>query len=63
LVRRFLLEALRPALPSLHPPGWLEWVPATKAERDAAWEAFKALTKAGWCSDGARGERDELHQR
>jgi hypothetical protein len=46
--------------PADHRPG------ATAAERDAAWAAFKALTQAGWRSEGGasvgRG-RDELHER
>jgi hypothetical protein len=45
------------------PAGWSE---ASGAEREAAWEAFKALTKAGWRSDSAKGakqDRDELHRR
>lgn len=40
-----------------------EWAEATDVERDAAWEAFKALRSAGWRSDGSRLDRDELHER
>lgn len=32
-------------------------------ERDAAWAAFFALTKAGWRSEGDRLSRDDLHDR
>ena len=43
-----------------------DWQSASDVERDAAWAAFKALTKAGWRSEG-EGEgtagRDELHER
>jgi len=39
------------------------WESASDAERDAAWEAFKALAKAGWRSEAAGGGRDELHDR
>jgi hypothetical protein len=37
--------------------------PGAWEDRDAAWEAFKALTKAGWRSEDAGGGRDELHDR
>ena len=42
-----------------------DWSSASNAERDAAWAAFKALTRAGWRSDDAVGgaNRDELHER
>lgn len=40
-----------------------EWPRATEAERKAAWEAFKALQKAGWRSEGPPLSRDELHER
>jgi hypothetical protein len=42
-----------------------DWPSATNAERDAAWTAFKALTKAGWRSDGDSEPlgRDQLHER
>lgn len=36
---------------------------ASESEREAAWNAFKALTKAGWRSDAPYGKRDELHDR
>ncbi len=39
------------------------WESASEAEREAAWEAFKALSKAGWRSDGPYGPRDELYDR
>ena len=40
------------------------WQDATQAERDAAWEAFKALTRAGWRSESTdRLSRDDLHER
>lgn len=41
------------------------WSDATETERAAAWEAFKALTKAGWRSDvQPSGEsRADLHER
>lgn len=42
------------------------WTAATAAERDAAWEAFKALSRAGWRSserDATSLDRDDLHQR
>jgi hypothetical protein len=42
------------------PPRWEE---ASKAEREAAWEAFKALRNAGWSSEGRTVTRDELHDR
>ena len=38
-------------------------VATSDAEREAAWNAFKVLTKAGWRSDGAGGSRDDLHER
>lgn len=39
------------------------WEQASKAEREAAWEAFKALRNAGWSSEGRKLTRDELHDR
>jgi hypothetical protein len=33
------------------------------AEREAAWDAFKALTQAGWRSESGRLDRDQLHER
>jgi len=39
------------------------WAAASDVERAAAWEAFKALIKAGWRMDGPRGDRDSLHDR
>jgi len=39
------------------------WEMASEAEREAAWEAFKALSKAGWRSEGPYGPRDELYER
>jgi hypothetical protein len=39
------------------------WEQASKAEREAAWEAFKALRNAGWSSEGRTLTRDELHER
>ena len=39
------------------------WEMANEAEREAAWEAFKALRHAGWRSDGPYGPRDELYER
>ena len=42
------------------PPRWDQ---ASKAEREAAWEAFKALRNAGWSSEGRKLTRDELHER
>ncbi len=37
--------------------------PPDEAERQAAWEAFKALRNAGWTSDGRKLSRDELYDR
>ena len=37
------------------------WAQASDVERAAAWEAFKALTKAGWRMEGFAGDRDDLH--
>jgi hypothetical protein len=39
------------------------WEQASPAEREAAWEAFKALRNAGWSSGGRKLTRDELHER
>lgn len=39
------------------------WEEAPEADREAAWEAFKALRTAGWRSDGPYGPRDELYDR
>ena len=39
------------------------WEQASPAEREAAWEAFKALRNAGWSSEGRKLTRDELHER
>jgi hypothetical protein len=39
------------------------WEHASKAEREAAWEAFKALWSAGWRSERPYGPRDELYER
>lgn len=52
-----------PASPPAALPAAAEWAAASDAEREAAWNAFKALTKAGWRSEGAGGGRDELHER
>jgi hypothetical protein len=43
-----------------------DWRSAGDAEREAAWAAFKALTKAGWSSEGdvvPGARRDDLHER
>ena len=44
-----------------------DWRSGTDADRDAAWAAFMALTKAGWRSEEEVPEgglqRDDLHQR
>lgn len=39
------------------------WEHASEAERDAAWEAFRALWNAGWRSERPYGPRDELYER
>lgn len=39
------------------------WEQASQAEREAAWEAFKALWNAGWRSERPYGPRDELYER
>jgi hypothetical protein len=40
------------------------WATASKEERHAAWEAFKALTRAGWRTEASKPfDRDELHER
>ena len=39
------------------------WEMASEAEREAAWEALKALSQAGWRSEGPYGPRDELYDR
>ncbi|HVE82044.1 MAG TPA: hypothetical protein VND93_04330 [Myxococcales bacterium] len=61
-----LEETPPPGAPAASPVagsrGQPEWAAASDEERDAAWEAFKALTRAGWRSDGAGGERDDLHE-
>lgn len=40
-----------------------DWSLASKAERDAAWEAFKALAMAGWRPEQLATSRDDLHER
>lgn len=40
--------------------GWRE---ATETDREAAWAAFKALSKAGWRSEGRKLDRTDLHER
>ena len=52
----------------LVPLAWAEspeqWSDASDAQRDAAWDAFKALTKAGWTSDASGDvDRNDLHER
>lgn len=37
------------------------WERAPEVERQAAWEAFKALRKAGWRSEGPYGTRAEWY--
>ena len=39
------------------------WEEADELDREAAWEAFKALRNAGWSSEGRTLTRDELHER
>ncbi len=39
------------------------WEEADELERQAAWEAFKALRNAGWSSEGRKLTRDEMHER
>lgn len=39
------------------------WETASEAEREAAWQALKALWKAGWRSTESYGSRDELYDR
>jgi hypothetical protein len=39
------------------------WKDGSDVQRDAAWEAFKALMRAGWRSADAKPTRDELHER
>lgn len=40
------------------------WNDPPDAEREAAWEAFKALTRAGWSSEASDGsDRHDLHER
>jgi hypothetical protein len=41
----------------------IAWEEASEADREAAWEAFKALRHAGWRSDKPYGPRDELYDR
>jgi len=62
---RTLFESQRGHLVEITEEGLSEqgWVGATDAEREAAWEAFLALTKAGWRSERPYGDRDELHER
>jgi hypothetical protein len=45
------------------PPPAPSWATATDTEREAAWAAFKALTRAGWRSEIDSTERAELHER
>jgi hypothetical protein len=43
-----------------------DWRDATEADRNAAWEAFKLLTRAGWRSDDTASssiDRADLHER
>lgn len=57
-------EAPPAAPPSATLPIANDWKDASAAERDAAWSAFRALTRAGWRSEEpSSGDRDELHQR
>jgi hypothetical protein len=39
------------------------WSAAAPEDRSAAWAAFKALTSAGWRSEGDYGSREERHDR
>lgn len=48
------------SVPARVPPRWEQ---ASQAERDAAWEAFKARWHAGWRSERPYGPRDELYER
>jgi hypothetical protein len=45
------------------PPSAPSWAKATDIEREAAWAAFKALTRAGWRSESESTDRAELHER
>lgn len=39
-----------------------DWDEAGEVERQAAWEAFKALRNAGWSSEGRKVTREQLHE-
>lgn len=60
---RSLFEARRGELVEIAEETSDGWHTASSAERDAAWNAFLALTRAGWRSAVAHGDRDELHER
>jgi hypothetical protein len=38
------------------------WEEASPEDQEAAWEAFKALRRAGWRSERPYGARDELYE-
>lgn len=40
-----------------------QWEQGSNEEREAAWEAFKALWNASWRSERPYGPRDELYER
>jgi hypothetical protein len=57
------IELVNEAAMPPRPDGRANWEEAGAAEREAAWEAFKALRNAGWSSDGRKLTRDELHEK
>ena len=58
------LEAIEESKAAAAPETAANWEEADELDREAAWEAFKALRNAGWSSEGrAPLTRDELHER
>ncbi len=60
LVSLEVIDSLEAAAGSTPRANWEE---ADDLDREAAWEAFKALRSAGWSSEGRTLTRDELHER
>jgi len=60
LVNLEAIDDSRAATASTLPANWEE---ADELDREAAWEAFKALRNSGWSSEGRTLTRDELHER
>jgi hypothetical protein len=60
LVNLEAIDGSKAATGSVPPANWEE---ADELDREAAWEAFKALRNAGWSSEGRPLTRDEWHER